>query len=229
MRYSCFSVKEGGRRKAAGRPPGPRQSTASGCHTRKARVPPGSVPREMHGRGARNSFPMESRQARFPWPQSASRVWSRWLSLRPALFYSARCPPKRPRQATNDLVEMLKDDLAYLASQTRRAIVFELLSDIEGARMEPVLALRISLHRMHAHRLIALIRIKIKPLALHVENWWASVRDFRYKASSLVGASACGSDPVGRSITWLRIVRTMHRRMQAANFGFHKPSRRRTT
>src|ERR1035438_4588835 len=61
MRYSCFSVKEGGRRKAAGRPPGPRQSTASGCHTRKARVPPGSVPR-------------------------------------PALFYSARCPPKRPRQ-----------------------------------------------------------------------------------------------------------------------------------
>ena len=159
MRYSCFSVKEGGRRKAAGRPPGPRQSTASGCHTRKARVPPGSVPREMHGRGARNSFPMESRQARFPWSQSASRVWSRWLSLRPALFYSARCPPKRPRQATNDLVEMLKDDLAYLASQTRRAIVFELLSDIEGARMEPVLALRISLHRMHAHRLIALIRI----------------------------------------------------------------------
>jgi hypothetical protein len=54
---------------------------------------------------------------------------------------------------------MLKDDLAYLASQTRRAIVFELLSDIEAARMEPVLALRISLHRMHVHRLIALIRI----------------------------------------------------------------------
>src|ERR1017187_178615 len=36
----------------------------------------------------------------------------------------------------------------------------ELLSDIEAARMEPVLALRISLHRMHVHRLIALIRIK---------------------------------------------------------------------
>jgi hypothetical protein len=193
MRYSCFSVKEGGRRKAAGRPPGPRQSTASGCHTRKARVPPGSVPR-------------------------------------PALFYSARCPPKRPRQATNDLVEMLKDDLAYLASQTRRAIVFELLSDIEGARMEPVLALRISLHRMHAHRLIALIRIKIKPPALHVENWWASVRDFHYKASSLAGASArVRSGGTVHHLVRLRVVRTMHRRMQAANFGFHKPSRRRTT
>src|ERR1039457_7051319 len=139
-------------------------------------------------------------------------------------------PSEASPPSNNDLVEMLKDDLAYLASQTRRAIVFELLSDIEAARMEPVLALRISLHRMHVHRLIALIRIKIKRLALHVENWWASVRDFHYKASSLAGASArVRSGGTVHHLVRLRVVRTMHRRMQAANFGFHKPSRRRTT
>src|ERR1017187_8197339 len=41
----------------------------------------------------------------------------------------------------NDLIEMLKDYLARLASQTRRAVVFEILDDIEAVRMKPVLAL----------------------------------------------------------------------------------------
>jgi len=48
----------------------------------------------------------------------------------------------------NDLIEVLKNDLAYLAPQTRRAVVFKLLRDIEAVRMQPILALRISLHRM---------------------------------------------------------------------------------
>jgi len=61
--------------------------------------------------------------------------------------------------SSNDLIEMLKDDFAYLASQTRRAVVFELLNDIETIRMQPILALCVTLHRMHVHRLIALVRV----------------------------------------------------------------------
>jgi len=37
--------------------------------------------------------------------------------------------------SNNDLIEMLEDDLAYLAPQTRCAVVFELLNDIETIRM----------------------------------------------------------------------------------------------
>jgi hypothetical protein len=37
--------------------------------------------------------------------------------------------------SNNDLIEMLEDDLAYLAPQTRCAVVFELLNHIETIRM----------------------------------------------------------------------------------------------
>ena len=43
-----------------------------------------------------------------------------------------------------DLIEMLKDNLTRLASQTRRAVVLKILNDIESVRMQPILALRIS-------------------------------------------------------------------------------------
>jgi hypothetical protein len=69
-------------------------------------------------------------------------------------------PPSR-----HDLIEMLKNDLAHLPPQPRRAIVLELLFDIEGLRVQP---LGFSLLRMHVHRLIALIRIEVEPPALHV-------------------------------------------------------------
>jgi hypothetical protein len=65
----------------------------------------------------------------------------------------------------NDLIEMLKDYLAHLASQTRRAVVFKILNDIETIRMQPILALCISLHRMHVHWLVALVRVEMKPPA----------------------------------------------------------------
>ena len=52
-------------------------------------------------------------------------------------MFSKMFPPSR-----DDLVKMLKDDLAYLASQTRRTVVLELLIDIEGVRVQPILALR---------------------------------------------------------------------------------------
>jgi hypothetical protein len=71
---------------------------------------------------------------------------------------------------SDDLIEMLKDDLTHLASQTRRASVFKILNDIETVRMQPILALRISLHRMHVHRLIALVRVEMESPTLHIEN-----------------------------------------------------------
>jgi len=71
---------------------------------------------------------------------------------------------------SNDPIEMLKDDLSYFASQTGCAVVFELLNDIETVRMQPILALRISLHRMNVHRFVALVRVEMKPPALHIEN-----------------------------------------------------------
>ena len=41
----------------------------------------------------------------------------------------------------NYLIEMLKDYLAHLASQTRRAVVFKILNDIELVRLQPILVL----------------------------------------------------------------------------------------
>ena len=40
--------------------------------------------------------------------------------------------------SSNDLIEMLKDYLAHLASQTRRAIVLKFLCDIETVRLQPI-------------------------------------------------------------------------------------------
>ena len=37
--------------------------------------------------------------------------------------------------SNNDLLEVREDDLAYLAPQTRRAVVFELFNDIETIQM----------------------------------------------------------------------------------------------
>ena len=37
-----------------------------------------------------------------------------------------------------DLIEMLKNYLPHLASQTRRAAVFEILNDIESVGVQPV-------------------------------------------------------------------------------------------
>jgi hypothetical protein len=50
------------------------------------------------------------------------------------------------------LIEMLKDDLAHVAPQA-----------LETVRMQPILALRIPLYRMHVHRLIALVRVEMEP------------------------------------------------------------------
>jgi hypothetical protein len=44
---------------------------------------------------------------------------------------------------SNDLIEMLKDDLPHLASQTRRAVVLKILDDIETLRLQPLLAQRL--------------------------------------------------------------------------------------
>jgi hypothetical protein len=72
--------------------------------------------------------------------------------------------------ASYELIEMFEDYLAYLAPETRRAVVFKILDDIETVRVQPILALRVSLHRMHVHRLVALVRVEMKPPALHEEN-----------------------------------------------------------
>jgi hypothetical protein len=36
--------------------------------------------------------------------------------------------------------------------------------------VQPILALRLSLHRMHVHRLIAFVRIEMEPPTLDIEN-----------------------------------------------------------
>jgi hypothetical protein len=41
----------------------------------------------------------------------------------------------------NELIEMFKDYLSHLATQTRRAVVFKILNDIETVRLDPILAL----------------------------------------------------------------------------------------
>lgn len=70
----------------------------------------------------------------------------------------------------NDLIEMLKDYLAHFASQTWRALVFKVFDDIETVRVQPVLAFCLSLHRVHVHRLITLVRIEMEPPTLYIEN-----------------------------------------------------------
>jgi hypothetical protein len=77
-------------------------------------------------------------------------------------FASEMLPP-----SGNDLIEMFKDYLTDFASQTWRAVVLELLDDIETVWMQPGLAFRISLHRMYMYWLVALVRIEMKPPALH--------------------------------------------------------------
>jgi hypothetical protein len=46
-------------------------------------------------------------------------------------------PSKMFPPGGNDLVEMLKDYLANLAPQTRRAVVFKILRDVEEVRINP--------------------------------------------------------------------------------------------
>ena len=74
------------------------------------------------------------------------------------------------------LVEMLKDYLAHFEAQTRRAVVLKILNDIETVGQQLILAIRISLYRMHVHRLIALVRVEMEPPTLDIENrghWFA--------------------------------------------------------
>jgi hypothetical protein len=63
---------------------------------------------------------------------------------------------------------MLKDDLTYLTAQTWRAIPFELFGDVEAVRVQPILALGVSLYRVHVHRFVALVGIEIQSPALHI-------------------------------------------------------------
>ena len=79
-------------------------------------------------------------------------------------------PSKVLPPGINDLFEVREDYLSHLASQAWRAVVLKFFDDIETVGLQPILAFRISLHRMHVHRLIALVRVEMKPPALHIEN-----------------------------------------------------------
>jgi hypothetical protein len=81
-------------------------------------------------------------------------------------------PSKMLVPCGDDRVEMLKNDLPHLASPTRRAVVFKILGDIETVRMDPILALGISLYTVYVHWFVALVRIEVQPPSLHVENRW---------------------------------------------------------
>jgi hypothetical protein len=66
-------------------------------------------------------------------------------------------PSKVLPPSVNDLFEVREDYLSHFASQTWRAVVFKFFDDIETLGLQPILAFRISLHRMHVYRLIALV------------------------------------------------------------------------
>jgi hypothetical protein len=80
-----------------------------------------------------------------------------------------------------DPIEMFKDDLTDLASQAWRAVVLKILNNVETVRKQPILALCISFYRMDVHRLIALVRVKMEPPTLDIENSGHSIRKFHYK------------------------------------------------
>ena len=71
---------------------------------------------------------------------SASGVVSIALAKTGFVLLSAISSKTLP-PCSNDLIEVLKDDLAHLASQTRRAVVLEILNDIETIRVQPILCL----------------------------------------------------------------------------------------
>ena len=104
-------------------------------------------------------------------------------------IFSEMFPP-----GDNDLVKMFKDDLANLASQTRRTVELELLQDVEALWLKPILALRIPLYSMHVHRFIALVRVEIQPPVLNKRERWASVNN------SIIRTSAQRVITVGSSV-----------------------------
>ena len=104
----------------------------------------------------------------------------------------------------NDLIEVLEDYLAHLASQTRREVVFKILSDIEAVGDQAILALCISLHRMDVHWLIALVRVEMEPPTLNIKN-----SGHRF-AIPLYGVSDCqGTPPLDRSAALRRLGRQL--------------------
>lgn len=68
----------------------------------------------------------------------------------------------------DEQIKMLEDDLPHLPSQTWRAIVFKFLRNIETVWMQPILAFRVSFHRVHVNRLTPFVRIEMDPPALHI-------------------------------------------------------------
>lgn len=70
----------------------------------------------------------------------------------------------------NDLIKMFKDYLSNFASQTRCALVFKILGDVEALGVQPIFAFCLSLHGVHVNWLVALVRVKIEPPTLYVEN-----------------------------------------------------------
>jgi hypothetical protein len=59
-----------------------------------------------------------------------------------------------------DLIEVGEDNPPDLAAQSRRAVVFELLFNVEAIGVDPVLAVGIALYSMNVHRLVSLVRIE---------------------------------------------------------------------
>jgi hypothetical protein len=63
-----------------------------------------------------------------------------------------------PRGA--DLIEVGEDNPPDLAAQSRRAVVFELLFNVEAVGVDPVFAVGIALYSVNVHRLVSLVRIE---------------------------------------------------------------------
>jgi hypothetical protein len=79
-------------------------------------------------------------------------------------------PSEVPLPRGNDLIEVFENYLAYFAPQAWRAVVLEILDDIETVRVQPVLTLCVSLYRMHVHRFVALVRVEMEPPTLNKKN-----------------------------------------------------------
>jgi hypothetical protein len=101
---------------------------ASESHSQVVRVQLDFAPPEMHAQAAVSTFPKERRLTRFPSTRASGVVSMAFANtgvVSLCTIFSKMFPP-----GDNDLVKMLGDDLADLASQARRTVVLELLQDV---------------------------------------------------------------------------------------------------
>lgn len=118
---------------AVDRLPDPRQSTASGYHNRKGRVPLDSAGDARARRSEHRSHGIETEPSSKTTTSASAVVSIAFANI--GLVSVSAIPYKTLPPSSNYLIEMFKDNLPHLARQTWGAVVFEFLHNIEFVRM----------------------------------------------------------------------------------------------